>query len=302
MSTGSAPGPDGLPTDYYCAFLPDWGTVLVRVFNTILMDDHVPPSFHSGQLVLLSKDPLRLSDPDAWRPISLLNSDYKLFASIVVRRLRPLLPSLVSPLQTCSIPGRDILAALSLVRDLLAYARSREVNGVVLSLDQRKAFDFLEHGYLFEVLEAYRFPAPFVHMLRLLYDGLHTTLILSSQRTDPFPVTRGVRQGCPLSPLLYVLCLEPFLRRVSVCPRVRGFPLPGVGVCLNYSVRRRRFHLCKGLREHRSYPRGVLALRRPFRSIPQHRQEPGPSHRFLQWYTPAWNPHCPADDHTRHCF
>ncbi|KAM7313622.1 hypothetical protein ISCGN_003475 [Ixodes scapularis] len=205
------------------------GTTLVAVFNAFLRGGGVPDSFRRGRIVLLPKEGGDHSTPNAWRPITLLNTDYKILAAVLVRRLRDILPGLVSPYQTCSVPGRTIFSSLSLTRDVFQYATSRGLRGAFVSLDQEKAFDRLEHHFLFSILRAYGFPADFVRLFEVLYADLVSGLVINGRVTPCFSVARGVRQGCPLSPLLFVLCLDPLLRRINDHPSVRGFPLPGSG-------------------------------------------------------------------------
>lgn len=229
MKSGSSPGTDGLPTEFYREFWPQIGATLVAVFNAFLRGGGVPDSFRRGRIVLLPKEGGDHSTPNAWRPITLLNTDYKILAAVLVRRLRDILPGLVSPYQTCSVPGRTIFSSLSLTRDVFQYATSRGLRGAFVSLDQEKAFDRLEHHFLFSILRAYGFPADFVRLFEVLYADLVSDLVINGRVTPCFSVARGVRQGCPLSPLLFVLCLDPLLRRINDHPSVRGFPLPGSG-------------------------------------------------------------------------
>ncbi|KAM7298415.1 hypothetical protein ISCGN_019010 [Ixodes scapularis] len=227
MKVGSAPGPDGLPAEFYVTFWDVLANPLVQLVNGFLETGEVPPSFRRGRVILLPKEGGSSSDPAAWRPITLLNADYKIVASLLVSRLRTVMPHVVSPVQTCSVPGRNIFSSLSLTRDLFSYANFTHLSGACVSLDQAKAFDRVEHSYLFEVLRAFRFPETFISLLQSLYSGLTGHLQVNGCLLPPFPVSRGVRQGCPLSPLLYVLSLDPLLRRLASCSRICGFPLPG---------------------------------------------------------------------------
>ncbi|KAM7314357.1 hypothetical protein ISCGN_004141 [Ixodes scapularis] len=209
MKSGSSPGTDGLPTEFYREFWPQIGAALVVVFNAFLRGGGVPDSFRRGRIVLLPKEGI--------------------LAAVLVRRLRDILPGLISPYQTCSVPGRTIFSSLSLTRDVFQYATSRGLRGAFVSLDQEKAFDRLEHHFLFSILRAFGFPADFVRLFEVLYANLVSDLVINGRVTPCFPVARGVRQGCPLSPVLFVLCLDPLLRRINDHPSVRGFPLPGSG-------------------------------------------------------------------------
>ncbi|KAM7284182.1 hypothetical protein ISCGN_001279 [Ixodes scapularis] len=95
------------------------------------------------------------------------------------------------------------------------------------SIDSEDLSDDSDHLFIVEVLRAFRFPETFISLLQSLYSGLTGHLQVNGCLLPPFPVSRGVRQGCPLSPLLYVLSLDPLLRRLASCSRICGFPLPG---------------------------------------------------------------------------
>lgn len=109
----------------------------------------------------------------------------------------------------------------------MRYTINRRAQGILVSLDQEKAFDIIEHEYIFRVLNAFGFPQDFVNLIKELYNNLESTLFLDFRESSPFRVTRGVRQGCPLSPVLFVLSLEPYLRAIADNPQIRGLALPG---------------------------------------------------------------------------
>ena len=101
--------------------------------------------------------------PADYRPITLLNSDYKILARMVARRLRPIMEDHLSYTQYCGIPGNTILDAVATVRDSIAYAESRNIPLYVLSLDFKNAFDRVSHGYLFKILHGCGIGAPFIN-------------------------------------------------------------------------------------------------------------------------------------------
>ena len=139
------------------------------------------------------------------RPITLLNVDYKILAKTMCNRLATVMPYLVGPLQTCAVRGHCIQQNLWLMRDLVSYVMDRDMPCALLSLDQEKAFDMVDHGFMFKVLSTFGLNFSFVKWIKLLYTDVSSCVIVNGFPSDPFPVQRGVRQGCPLSPLLYVL-------------------------------------------------------------------------------------------------
>ncbi|CAM2117059.1 unnamed protein product [Caretta caretta] len=118
---------------------------------------------------------------------------------------------MVHPDQTYTVPGRSIFDNLFLVRDLLELGRRDGLSFALLSLDQEKAFDRVDHGYLLSTLQAFGFGPQFVSFLRVLYASAECLVRLNWTLTEPVSFGRGVRQGCPLSGQLYALAIEPFL-------------------------------------------------------------------------------------------
>ncbi|CAM2105795.1 unnamed protein product [Caretta caretta] len=117
----------------------------------------------------------------------------------------------IHPDQTYSVPGRSIFDNLFLVRDLLELGRRDGLSFALLSLDQEKAFDRADHGYLLSTLQAFGFGPQFVSFLRVLYASAECLVRLNWTLTEPVSFGRGVQQGCPLSGQLYTLAIEPFL-------------------------------------------------------------------------------------------
>ena len=162
-----------------------------------------------------------------YRPISLLNIDYKIITKILSARLRQHLTKLIHPDQTCSVKGRNIQDNCHYLRDIINEINEENTQGLVLSLDQEKAFDRVNHTYLFNILEQYGFSADFRKWVQILYTDIYSSVIVNNHISDRFKLTRSVRQGCPLSPLLYILSLEPVLINIRKDPQVLGCPIPG---------------------------------------------------------------------------
>lgn len=191
MNQSTAPGPDGLVTGFYSTFFDILGPLL-KLVNCFLESGTKPPSFSAGRIVLIPKEGMTPSSPSSWRPITLLNTNYKLVATLLVRRVRIYLQDLVSPCQSCSVPGRSVFASLTLTRDVFEYACAKQITGAFVSLDQTKAFDCAEHGYLLAVLRSFGFPDEFVQLLRGLYADLSSELVRNGGIARNFPITRGV--------------------------------------------------------------------------------------------------------------
>ena len=94
------------------------------------------------------------------------------------------------------------------VVDVVDYANEADLPVAILALDQEKAFDRVDWAFLFRTLQHLGFVPSFISWIRLLYTDIRSAVLVNGYTTDFFTPTRGVRQGCPLSPLLYVITME----------------------------------------------------------------------------------------------
>ena len=146
-----------------------------------------------------------------YRPITILNTDLKLLARILANRLSRLLCKIISGSQHCGVPGTSIFDALETIRDVIAYAEVKSKPLCVLSLDFQGASDNISHDYLDDVLRYYGFSDIFRRRLQMLYRNAHSFVQINGCKSQPIPIHSSIRQGCPLSMALYIICLNPFL-------------------------------------------------------------------------------------------
>ena len=140
MAHGKAPGCDGLPMEFYVEFWPVLGVDLVRVFNSSYSSGLLSCSQRRGVISLSCKKGDRL-DPRNWRPITLLNVDYKIASRSIAARLLKVLSLVVERDQSCGIPGGFIGENVAYLRDIVHFCSCSGVPAAILSLDQEKAFD-----------------------------------------------------------------------------------------------------------------------------------------------------------------
>ena len=129
----------------------------------------------------------------------------------------------VSMDQTCGVPGRFIGENVALLRDIVDYTSFSIVPAAVLSLDQGKAFDRVDWSFMLATLSKMGFGPSFRHWVRLFYRGVQSCVNVNRYLSPFFVLSRGVRQGCPLSPLLYVLVSE--VLAFNIC--ITGLSIPG---------------------------------------------------------------------------
>ena len=105
--------------------------------------------------------------------------------------------------------------------------RLKQLPAAIISLDQEKAFDRVNHNFLQRVLEKFNFGPDFRRWVRVIYTDISSLVINNGWLSSPFPLQRGVRQGCPLSPLLYRLVVETLGQAIRRDTSIQGIQIPG---------------------------------------------------------------------------
>ena len=161
-------------------------------------------------IILIEKgdDPTLLS---FWRPISLLCVDTKIIAKIIASR--------------CS-PARYIIDCNNIMRDTMYYVNDNNIQGAIINVNWCKAFDIVDHDLLFRILLKMGFCNSFIDWIRILYNDAVSLCIVNGFMTQSFNIERGVRQGCPLSMLLFVIFQEPLYRAIELSIKVKPIMSP----------------------------------------------------------------------------
>ena len=164
-------------------------------------------------------------DPCNWRPISLLNVDYKIASPAIAGRLLKVIHLVVNSNQSCGVRGRYIGDSVAFLCDVVSYASLSGTPVAILSLDQEKAFDRVDWGFLRSTLVR----MGLLSLVGLICStrGVQSAVKFNGYRSSFFCLSCGVRQGCPLSPLLYVLYAEVLACNIRANRRIIGLSLPG---------------------------------------------------------------------------
>ena len=133
-----------------------------------------------------------------------MNVDVKILTKLLSMRLNLVLPSIIHETQT-AVYGRHINSTVHLVRDIIDLVNKNDDQAALILLDQEKAFDRVEHDFLYKTMSAFGFGDGFISWIKILYSNASTRVKVNGHYTDAIPLTRGLRQGCPLSPSLYVI-------------------------------------------------------------------------------------------------
>ena len=227
LNLGKSPGPDGLTSEFYLHFADLVGPGLHTLIEYIHRTGQLTDTQNTSYITLIPKTTSNSTDMKNYRPISLLNTDYKIITKTLARKLRSYIPTLIHPDQTCAIDGRNIEQNTHTIRDIIDYTNNRQNSTIILSTDQEKAFDRLAHSFIHKTLEKSNIGKYFREWVKILYKNPEGNVIVNHEISQPFKIGRSVRQGCPLSAMLYTLCLETFLESVRKDPLILGTKIPG---------------------------------------------------------------------------
>jgi hypothetical protein len=157
------------------------------VHNVMFQQEHITKGQARGVIVCVPKPPAPAQLTD-YRPITLLNSDYTIYARILTNRMRSILSGLVYPSQHCAAPGNTILSTTSALRDIIAHGEMRAMGLCLLTLDFISAFDSLSHGYLRRIIQSYEFGRTFANVLISLYAEVESSLQINGHALSAFPI------------------------------------------------------------------------------------------------------------------
>ena len=209
MKPFKAPGPDGIHVGFYQRFWGNVGASMKHEIKQIFQDRKVPHYLNQTLIALIPKQdgPTSIGH---FRPISLCNSIYNIMLKILVQRLRHLIPTLVSPLQAAFVAGRrssdNVIIAQELIHSL---KRRKEREGfMVIKIDLEKADDRLEWSFVRMVLDHFGFPKNVSELILSCISTTSTSILFNGNKLEAFYPSRGIRQGDPMSPYIFLLCME----------------------------------------------------------------------------------------------
>ena len=228
MARNKAAGISGFSAEFFSFFWDDIGGIVVNYINEA-KGGQLFVTHRRGVLTLIPKKGNQKLLTNK-RPICLLDVIYKLIAKVIVIRMNKVIDRLVHRSQSGFMKGRYIGENSRLISDVISYCKTDNIEGVLLAVDYKNAFDSIEHDFMWYTLESFNFGPDLISWIKLLYHGALLAVCNNGYTSEWFNCNRGTFQGSPLSGLLFNLVGEMLANRIRRESSVQGITISGIEV------------------------------------------------------------------------
>ncbi|KAB2621987.1 hypothetical protein D8674_024169 [Pyrus ussuriensis x Pyrus communis] len=234
-----APGPDGFQGIFYQTYWEIVKEDVSALVRELLQDVAGSSLINQTHIVLIPKVP----NPEfvsQFRPISLCNYSYKILSKILANRLKVLLPKIISPSQNAFVAGRQIQDCIGIAHEMFHYLKGRKARNrfeMGIKLDMQKAYDRVEWDFLDAVMERMGFSSSWRSLINGCISSVKFAVLLNGQAGESFAPSRGLRQGDPLSPYLFILVGEVLSKLIQGAVdqgRLEGVKIGGSGPVISH--------------------------------------------------------------------
>ena len=226
MKPNKSPGNDGLNFNFYKQTWHFMKYDLLILLNEIMAVNRLGLSMTQGLIILIYKNKGERTDISNYRPITLLNTDYKFLTGILSDRISPFLPDLISTDQTCAINGRYMEDNLIMMQDLYDFCNQFKYKSMIMSLDLESAFCRINHDYLHRLLDRLNFGYKIRDLIKTIYDNMYSAVLANGAKTKYFKLDKSIRQGDGISMSLFVLTIEPLANLIRQDKRIEPVIIP----------------------------------------------------------------------------
>ena len=222
MKNNKSPGSDGFTVEFYKICWKDINKYLIDSYNYSFTTGHLTTLQKQGLITLIPKPNKDTMDLSNWRPITLLNIDYKIATKSIANRLKRIINHLIDTEQTGFIKGRYIGENVRLIIEVMEYLERKNKPGLLFFADFQKAFDSINHLFITDALTSQNFGPDLIQWISVLNNDIQSIIINNGHLSEAFNIQKGVRQGCPLSTFIFIICLQPLKQYIRQDNNIRG--------------------------------------------------------------------------------
>ena len=222
LANNKSPGMDGIPVEFYKKFWNQIGEYVYGSFIQAFDKGELSDSQRKGVINLIPKKDKDLTNLKSWRPLSILNTDYKIIAKVLSNRLKTGLMDIINPDQIGYMQNRYCGENVNLIADVIDYCKCKNASCIILLADVEKAFDTVKWSFIKKLLHKYGFGSNFQRWISVLYNQTESCVTNNGYLSPYFKLGRGIRQGCPVSALLFLLVAEVVAIVLREAKNVKG--------------------------------------------------------------------------------
>ena len=225
MAANKSPGSDGFTTEFYQYFWNLLGNYMIESFNYAFQNGIISISQRQGVISLIPKKKNNLEFLKNWRPVSVLNVDYKILTKVIALRLEKVLAKIISSSQSGYVKGRYIGESIRLIKDVMDFTKVKNLPGIAVFLDYEKAFDSVEWDFLQKCLQSFNFGPQLRRWVSIFYNNITSCVLNNGCASNHLFLERGVLQGCPLSGMLFIIAIEVLAQRLRHSTDIQGIKI-----------------------------------------------------------------------------
>ncbi|KAJ0780983.1 putative RNA-directed DNA polymerase [Helianthus annuus] len=231
-----APGPDGFNFKFIKRCWSGFRADFVNLFNKFYTEESINQCCTSSFIALIPKvkDP---SSPQNFRPISLIGVVNKVISKVLVNRLKGVLGNLVSEQQSAFLAGRNIMDGPLILNEMFGWLKKEKRKGMFFKVDINKAYDSVNWAFLNSIMDQMKFPRRWRSWVMATLQSARASVLVNGSPTREFECSRGLRQGDPLSPFLFVIVMEALtgiMKKATKVGLFNGIKLSSEGMSLSH--------------------------------------------------------------------
>ena len=231
LDNDSSPGLDGITANWFKVFYSKIKILLFECYCSAIDDGELATSQKLGVINLIHKGKdLRRDVVKNWRPITITNCDYKIFSKCIALRLQKVLDKIIDKNQTGFMKGRNITDHIRIIDDIINLADKFDLPGYIVSLDFAKAFDSINKDAILHALKYFNFGNYLINCVDTIMKNSESCVSNNGWLSSFFEVNKGVRQGCPISPLLFIIAVELLAIKIRSNKNIKGLTFKNNGI------------------------------------------------------------------------
>ena len=222
-----APGPDGYSYEFFKIFWEDLKYLMLKTFKEYLDTKKLSDQQKMGVITCLPKQGKDRRHMKNWRPITLLNSTYKIFSGLLANRIKTTLNSIIHNDQKGFVQNRFIGENIRLIHDIMTECYENNIQGTLILVDFEKAFDTLDWSFIHTVFKLSNYGDKILNWIKILQQGSQSMISQNGFFSNAIHLERGCRQGDPVSPYIFVVCAEILGIAIRENKKIEGIEIFG---------------------------------------------------------------------------